>query len=136
MSRDKPTILCVENRRDLLDEMSRMLADAGYDVLATTSGESALELVHSGPVDGVLIDLLVRDPVANTLRDEIRRTLPAVPILLFHGDKTLLTLHLNVLTAWIRRARREVGKAGEDPFAVALEEYGAVGKARRAGPAL
>lgn len=87
MSRDKPTILCVENRRDLLDEMSRMLADAGYDVLATTSGESALELVHSGPVDGVLIDLLVRDPVANTLRDEIRRTVPPFPSCCFTGTR-------------------------------------------------
>ena len=103
----RPTVLCVENRRGLLDEISHLLADAGYDVVGTTSSEWALQMVHSRPVDGILIDLFLREPTAAGLRDQIRQSLPDVPILLFHGEGTLLTLQLQVLEAWMTRAQRE-----------------------------
>ena len=129
MAQDKPTVLCVKTRHSLLDEAARLLAEAGCDVIGTASAESALQLVRTRPVDGVMIDLFLREPAANVLRDDIRALQPGVPVLVFHGG-ALLKLEVEVLMAWIHRAQRAAHHEQESALAHALRDYPA-GKERK-----
>lgn len=54
---DPKRILAADDSATFLAELSSQLRDEGYDVLAATSGEQALELLAVQSVDAVLMDL-------------------------------------------------------------------------------
>ena len=121
MTQGKPTVLCVQTRNGRLEETAHVLADAGFEVIGTASADCALEFTSRRRVNGVMIDMFLREPEASVLRDEMRRILPGVPVLLFHGGH-LLKLEVEILSAWIHRAERDA-RYSQDEFARALTEY-------------
>lgn len=56
-----PTVLVVEDDRDIRDVLRRYLERAGHAVLSTSSGAEALRLLDGGSVDLVLLDLGLPD---------------------------------------------------------------------------
>jgi two-component system NtrC family sensor kinase len=52
-------VLAVDDSRTYREELSRVLQDAGYEVLSCSSGEDALALLATEVVDCVLLDLLM-----------------------------------------------------------------------------
>ena len=57
MSGRTPTILCVEDEADLLDDLACELRDAGYAVIEAADGLSALTAITLGGIDLVLCDV-------------------------------------------------------------------------------
>ena len=57
MSGQVPTILCVEDEADLLDDLASELREAGYTVIEAADGLSALTAITLGGIDLVLCDV-------------------------------------------------------------------------------
>lgn len=55
------TILIVDDSRDNLHLLSRILSDQGYKVRATLNGELALKVAQSTQPDLILLDILMPD---------------------------------------------------------------------------
>src|ERR1700704_6287366 len=54
-----PSILIVEDEKDLVDLMQYNLRQAGYEIFAVQSGDEALALVRTRTPDLVLLDLML-----------------------------------------------------------------------------
>jgi DNA-binding response OmpR family regulator len=56
---DPKRILAVDDSSTYLNEVSSMLRDEGYEVVAARSGAAALEMLAAQPVDCILLDLVM-----------------------------------------------------------------------------
>ncbi len=54
-----PTILVVEDERDIREAVAEVLADEGYDVVGACDGEDAIEKLHACHPGVVLLDLMM-----------------------------------------------------------------------------
>jgi DNA-binding NtrC family response regulator len=82
-----PTVLVVDDERNIRRTLDLVLRGEGYGVLEAESGEEALELLTHGqkPVDLVIVDLMLPgigglELLARIRHDESTRTLPVVVI--------------------------------------------------------
>jgi len=82
---DAMTVLCVENDPDSLDTLRFILEGIGYDVMAATRAGQALDLLTNQNVDGVLLEYDLPDATGASVRAEMRRIKPDVPVLLLDG---------------------------------------------------
>lgn len=94
-------ILCVENRRTELEELSARLSSSGYSVVGALSAADALDVIHSKPIEGVLINSCLHDADAMELRERMQQVAPELPILLFHGSGDLREAQITVFEAYI-----------------------------------
>ena len=80
-------ILVVDDDGLVLDSVCRVLADAGYAVLAASDAEEALELMAgaAGPVDLLISDVVMPDMNGQQLADAVRRIAPTVKVLFSSG---------------------------------------------------
>lgn len=69
--RERPIILCVEDERDLLTDMTEELTEAGYCVRAAEDGAEALRLIEEVTPDLVLCDITMPIIDGFTLLDQI-----------------------------------------------------------------
>ena len=83
---DRPRILVVDDERLIANTVCDILTGAGFEVLATYDGMSAIEVVNSFQPDYLLTDVLMPQMNGIELAIEIRRTHPLVEILLFSGQ--------------------------------------------------
>ncbi|HRI69979.1 MAG TPA: response regulator, partial [Polyangium sp.] len=82
-----PTVLVVDDERNIRRTLDLVLRGEGYDVIEAETGEEALELITHGqkPVDLVIVDLMLPgigglEVLARIRHDESTRTLPVVVI--------------------------------------------------------
>lgn len=75
LSVSKETILIVDDEQDILELVRYNLSREGYSVICAETGEDALELVQSQPVDVIILDLML--PGIDGL--EVARRLKAKP---------------------------------------------------------
>jgi CheY-like chemotaxis protein len=78
-------VLCVENRPESIAILQYMLENIGYDVMLATSGDQALDMLKERTVDGVLLEYDLPDATGASVRAEMKRIKPDVPVLLFAG---------------------------------------------------
>ena len=52
-------LLVVDDEADLLAELKPLLERSGFDVVTATDGEQALEIVGEGPIDLIVLDMLL-----------------------------------------------------------------------------
>ena len=69
-----PTVLVVEDERDIRDLLRRYLERAGFTVLTTASGAEALELLKRQAADLLLLDLGLPDIEGTEILAELRRS--------------------------------------------------------------
>jgi len=78
-------ILVVDDEEDILDMTGIMLDDAGYDVITTSSGETAIEMVKNNNIDLILLDAVMPGmnglDVCRTLKRNIKTR--RIPIIIF-----------------------------------------------------
>lgn len=75
----RKTVLLVARDRHSEDRLTELLAGAGYDVLATDSGEKSLRLARSAQPDLILLEPTARLELLDRLRaDEATRHIPVV----------------------------------------------------------
>ena len=79
-------VLIVEDERPILELMRLVLDQAGYEVIACESAETALERFPSRtPVDLVVSDVIMPGMNGRDLVDELRRRQPGLPALFVSG---------------------------------------------------
>jgi two-component system cell cycle sensor histidine kinase/response regulator CckA len=84
---DGERVLLVEDQDEVKRVAERTLRDAGYVVLAASSGAEAMDLYRAedGAVDVVFSDLILRDESGLDLAESLRSLNPGLPILLTSG---------------------------------------------------
>ncbi len=83
-----PTVLVVEDDRDIREVLRRYLERAGLAVLTTGSGAEALRLLE-GQVDLALLDLGLPDVDGADVLVAARSTLPPVPVIVLSARSTV-----------------------------------------------
>ena len=81
-----PTVLCIDDDRDLLAMSRTYLEAAGYRVLTALSGPEGLALMAAEPVDAVVVDYHMPGMDGEAVAREVRQHFPGVPVVLFTGD--------------------------------------------------
>ena len=82
------TILLVDDEPKLRDVLAVGLTDLGYRTLAAGSGREALDMLQREDVDLVLTDLRMPGIGGRELLQEIKRTRPALPVILMTAQAT------------------------------------------------
>ncbi len=78
-----PTVLCIDNEADALSLRQKLLEQAGYRILSTTTAVAAFKLFKSQPVDLVISDHLLPDLTGVEMTRKMKRERPFVPVMLF-----------------------------------------------------
>lgn len=81
----KKRVLVVDDEPAILRFVSASLSLAGYEVVTTTSGEEALQLVQSEKFDVMLLDI-VMVPVSGFDVIEKLRAFPRLPVIVFTAN--------------------------------------------------
>ena len=79
---EKELILCVDDEENQLAVRKLVLEQAGYSVLAASSGQQALDLLASHPIDLVLSDHLMPGLTGTELARQIKAQDPDLPVIL------------------------------------------------------
>lgn len=87
-----PNILCVDDSQEILEICQKMLEAAGYQVFTAKTGEGALQLLQSHPIDAAVIDCMMPGMHGPDLAREIKSAARNVHVVIFsgvlHGDET------------------------------------------------
>ena len=78
----RPRILCVDDAEIALQVRKLIFQRAGYDVTTSLSGEEALEIFKTQPVDIVIADHFLSDKSGTEIAREMKELRPEVPILI------------------------------------------------------
>jgi len=79
-------VLCIDNDEAILQYERSLLERSGYAVLTAASGELALRLATTCPVDAVLLDYEMPAMNGFEIALEIRRVKPELVIILLSGS--------------------------------------------------
>src|SRR5471032_424978 len=82
----KGRILAVDDEPAILQWLSTLLGDAGYQVRVAATGADAHALTSAWQPDAIVADLLLPDVAGTELVDSIRRIDASVPILMLTGQ--------------------------------------------------
>ncbi len=99
-------VLCVEHYPDYMDALRYMLETAGYEVMPATRGDEALYLLTTLEIDGVLLEYDLPDAPGSTVRTEMKRIKPDVPVLLFAGVGSQTPFLLRFFDSYLRNSKR------------------------------
>lgn len=83
-----PTVLVVEDDRDIRDVLRRYLERSDFSVLTTAKGVEALRLLTVGQVDLVLLDLGLPDVDGTDVLIAARTADPPVPVIVLSARST------------------------------------------------
>jgi len=81
----KKHILCVDDEASICNIMQSAFTMEGYRVSTADSGEAARRILQSDPPDLIIMDQQLEDTDGLTLAEDIRKSLPDLPILLLTG---------------------------------------------------
>ena len=89
----RESILWVDDEKDLQELVEKILRRLGYKVTVTSSGREALDLLRIDPeaFDLVITDMMMPNMTGLKLAEKIVNIRPRIPILLFTGDKNIVT---------------------------------------------
>lgn len=89
-------ILILDEDQDILDLVSYLLTDSGYDVEALSSGEQIASVIHRFNPDLVLMDVMLADMDGRLICRHLKETeiTNHIPVILISGTHDLAqTLH-------------------------------------------
>src|SRR5690348_9502986 len=89
MSGENPTVLLVDDDKDLLQLIAMRLTAAGYDVTAVESGEAALASLAVSRPQTVITDLRMQGMDGMALFDAIHRDSPSLPVVILTAHGTI-----------------------------------------------
>lgn len=82
-------MMLVDDEERFLHTTSKILGKKGYHVLTATSGEKALEILHSQLIHVVILDVKMPGMDGNTTLKEIKRLYPMVEVIMLTGHATV-----------------------------------------------
>jgi CheY-like chemotaxis protein len=80
-----PTVLLVDDNRDLLHFLERLMADAGWRLLTAESATEAQRLVHENKPNAALLDYMLPDGNGVELGVEFLQSLPNMLVIVMTG---------------------------------------------------
>jgi DNA-binding response OmpR family regulator len=81
----EPTVLLVDDNRDLLHFLERLMANDGWTLLTAESATEAKSLVQSRKPDAVLLDYMLPDGNGVELGIEFRQSVPQMLVIVMAG---------------------------------------------------
>ena len=89
--RDDPTILVVDDNKEVLELLILLLSKHGLSVISASRGNECLDIVKSRPVDLVILDVMM--PVMDGLQvcQELKKMTPSIPIILLTARDDMMT---------------------------------------------
>ena len=83
--RMSPTILVVDDNKELVALLTSLFEEAGYVVVGASKGKPAVELIKTEPIALALIDVLLPDMMGYHVGEGLRAGKPALPLLFMSG---------------------------------------------------
>ena len=105
-TRDRHTVLCVEDELSQLHMRQLLFESAGFRVLTAESAKAALSIFLSEHVDAVVLDYWLSGGNGTTVAEEIKRLSPQTPIIMLSGYLYLPGEEV-VVDLWLRKASVE-----------------------------
>lgn len=69
------TILIVDDNREIVDSLGKLLALEGYDIITAYDGMEALEQLEKNKIDLILLDVMMAQAQRSVRTDEDKREL-------------------------------------------------------------
>jgi DNA-binding response OmpR family regulator len=85
------TVLVVDDNKDAVDIISRLLAQHGLNALRAYSGQECLELVRSCTVDVIVLDVMMPGMDGLEVCRHLKQVAPALPIILLTAKDDMAT---------------------------------------------
>ena len=98
-------VLCVEHQPRCLQALAELLEAVGYEVVTATTGGKALELIREQAVAGVLLEYDLPDATGVSIRAQMQRITPDIPILLFSGVGYQTPILVRFFDSYLRPSR-------------------------------
>lgn len=80
-----PTILVVDDNKELVALLTSLFQEAGYQVLGANKGKPAVELIKTEPIALAIIDVLLPDMMGYHVAEGLRAAKPQLPLLFMSG---------------------------------------------------
>ncbi len=80
-----PTILVVDDNKELVALLTSLFEEAGYVVVGAGKGKPAVELIKTEPIALALIDVLLPDMMGYHVGEGLRAAKPGLPLLFMSG---------------------------------------------------
>jgi ATP-dependent Clp protease ATP-binding subunit ClpA/ActR/RegA family two-component response regulator len=84
-SSQQPTVLIVDDNRDLLRFLERLMAQSGWKLLTAETAEQGRELVSKEKPHVALLDYVLPDENGVALGVKLRDTMPGLPVIIMSG---------------------------------------------------
>ena len=79
---DSPTVLCIDDRQQVLDLRRATLESQGYRVKTASSGYTALKMLEEASVAAILLEYKLEGMDAEAVACHIKQRFPNLPIIL------------------------------------------------------
>lgn len=99
-------VLCVEHHAEYLEALTYMLETAVYEVISATTGSQGVSVLTNQSVHGVLLEYGLPDATGSTVRAEMKRIKPDVPVLLFAGVGSQMPFLRRFFDSYLRNTDR------------------------------
>jgi ATP-dependent Clp protease ATP-binding subunit ClpA len=81
-----PTVLLVDDNRDLLQFLERLMAESGWELLAAESASEARKMVAKRKPNAALLDYMLPDGNGVELAQQLRQIVPNMQIIMMTGS--------------------------------------------------
>jgi ATP-dependent Clp protease ATP-binding subunit ClpA/CheY-like chemotaxis protein len=81
-----PTVLLVDDNRDLLQFLERLMAESGWELLAAENAGQAMKIVAKRKPNAALLDYMLPDGNGVELAQKLRRAIPGLPVIMMTGS--------------------------------------------------
>jgi ATP-dependent Clp protease ATP-binding subunit ClpA len=81
-----PTVLLVDDNRDLLQFLQRLMAESGWELLAAESAQEARKIVAKRKPNAALLDYMLPDGNGVELAQQLRAMMPNLPVIMMTGS--------------------------------------------------
>jgi ATP-dependent Clp protease ATP-binding subunit ClpA len=81
-----PTVLLVDDNRDLLQFLERLMAESGWELLAAESAGEARRLVSKRKPNAALLDYMLPDGNGVELAQQLKQSLPNLQVIMMTGS--------------------------------------------------
>jgi CheY-like chemotaxis protein len=98
------TVLCVDDEENGLTLRKRVLEKSGYRVLTACSGEEALRIYNSEPIDAVVLDYFMPGMNGLKVAARLKEIGAVVPIIILSAYTPILDEALGLADCWITKA--------------------------------
>jgi CheY-like chemotaxis protein len=94
-STNKQSVLIVDDEPEICDVFKMALEIEGFQVMSTTSGTEAIELVRTKEFDVILLDIFMRDITGFEVLDKVR-AFSQIPVVVFTARPDIFDMALRL----------------------------------------